>query len=103
MPTASNRLGSLAYRDTVDPDLRAAYEAGKADSKRHGGPRTPGPGKRLGRPLAADQPVKRHTVWLTDAQAERLRVLGGGSLSAGLRQLLDVECNTTAPLAPTQH
>jgi hypothetical protein len=53
-----------------------------------GGRRTPGPGKRLGRPVEGDQPVKRRTVWLTDAQTERLRELGDGSVSAGLRRLL---------------
>jgi hypothetical protein len=61
-----------------------------AEPKGWGGPRAPGPGKRLGRPPAGDQPAKRRTVWLTDEQWERIKELGGGNASAGVRRLLEV-------------
>jgi hypothetical protein len=50
-----------------------------------GGPR-PGSGRKR---LAADGALTRPvTVWLTPQQAARLRELGGGNASAGVRRLL---------------
>jgi hypothetical protein len=48
------------------------------------GGRRPG----AGRKPAADQPVRRLTVWLTETQITRLRELGAGNASRGLRSLL---------------
>lgn len=54
-----------------------------AEGKGRGGKR-----EGAGRPPAADQPVRRVTVWLTEAQIKQLRELGGDNLSRGVRRLL---------------
>jgi hypothetical protein len=53
---------------------------------------TPGwGGKRegAGRKPDGDQPRRPVTVWLSDAEAKRLRELGDGNASAGVRRLLE--------------
>jgi hypothetical protein len=53
-------------------------------------------GKRdgAGRKPAGAEPRRPVTVWLTDEQAARLRELGDGNASAGVRRLLE---QTPAP------
>lgn len=55
----------------------------------HGGPRTPGPGKTLGRPTIADEPMKDHTVRVPDTMWALFQEEGDGNASAGLRAIVD--------------
>lgn len=63
-----------------------------------GGKRTPGPGKRLGPPFKPAGPLRSLSIRLTPEQIERLRELGGGNTSAGVRRLLERLDRATALL-----
>lgn len=54
-----------------------------------GGRRVPGPGKRLGRPRQQEEARRAVTVWVTQTDVDRLRALGRGNVSAGVRLALD--------------
>jgi hypothetical protein len=53
-------------------------------------------GKRIGagRKPSGEQPRRPVTVWLSTTEADRLRGLGGGNASAGVRILLGAACRT---------
>ena len=52
-----------------------------------GGPRTAGPGKRMGRP-PVEHPLRRVDLRLAPADVEQLRRLGDGNVTRGVRRLL---------------
>ena len=51
---------------------------------------TPAPPRPAGRPPLADGTARPHCVYLTPAQADTARRLGGGNLSEGVRRALDL-------------
>lgn len=54
---------------------------------KHGGPRTPGPGKRLGKPPVVSGEIQaRRNITLSDTVFEGLALIGGGSASEGIRR-----------------
>ena len=59
---------------------------------------TPAPPRPAGRPPLADGTARPHCVYLTPAQADTARRLGGGNLSEGVRMAL-----TALTPAPCQH
>lgn len=58
------------------------------DKQRWGGPRTPGPGKHLGRPPLPGA-LRRVSVRLPAETIRRLRDHGGGNVSEGVRRLTE--------------
>lgn len=58
----------------------------------HGGKRTPGPGKRIGRPPIAGAPLRRRPIGMTEGQwawLERSAALAGISVDGFLRAKIE--------------
>lgn len=73
---------------TTNQDSEARAKARADDGRRHNGGARPGAGG-VKPALSADEPTVRATITLPASLLERLRELGNGNVSRGVRILLD--------------